>query len=56
MAHINVGNMDDVNTMLTPLMNIKGVHGFAANMGHESKSKSRLLQAYTPARVGQIGY
>ena len=52
MAHINVGNMDNVNTLLTPLMGMKGVHGYSMNMGEE-KPKSRLLQSssYTPGRV-----
>jgi hypothetical protein len=33
LAHINVGNMDYVNTMMTPLMGMKGVQGFTMNMG-----------------------
>lgn len=50
MAHINVGNMDYVNTMMTPLMGMKAVHGFSLNLGKEEKK--RLLQAsYTPSRV-----
>jgi hypothetical protein len=57
LAHINVGNMDYVNTMMTPLMGLKGVQGFTANLGQENKH-SRLLQAssYTPSRVNSIGY
>ena len=27
LAHLSIGNMDNVNTMLTPLMGLKGVHG-----------------------------
>lgn len=47
--------MDNVNTMLTPLMEMKGVHGFAMSMGKENKR--RLLQnSYTPNRVESIGY
>ena len=49
LAHINVGNMDQVNTMMIPLMGMKGVHGFAFNVGNEKK---RMLQtSYTPSRV-----
>jgi hypothetical protein len=57
LAHINVGNMDYVNTMMTPLMGMKGVHGLALGLGSESK-KSRMLQVsgYTPSRVQSIGY
>jgi hypothetical protein len=33
LAHINIGNMDNVNTMMTPLMGMKGVHGFTMNLG-----------------------
>lgn len=33
MAHLNVGNMDNVNTLMTPLMGMKGVHGFSMSMG-----------------------
>lgn len=57
MAHLNVGNMDNVNTLMTPLMGLKAVHGLSLNMGQES-SKHRLLQssAYTPDRVQSIGY
>lgn len=52
MAHINVGNMDNVNTLLTPMMGMKGVHGYSMNLGKEN-SKSRLLQSssYTPDRI-----
>lgn len=38
LAHINVGNMDYVNTLMTPLMGMKGVHGFTLGLGQE-KSK-----------------
>ena len=53
MSHLNVGNMDNVNTMMTPLMGMKGVHGLTMDMGKESTNKSRLLQSssYTPGRV-----
>lgn len=52
MAHLNVGNMDNVNTLMAPLMGMKGVHGYSMNLGEE-KAKSRLLQSssYTPGRV-----
>lgn len=33
LAHINVGNLDNVNMLITPLMGLKGVHGFTANIG-----------------------
>jgi cysteine-rich repeat protein len=34
LAYLSTGNMDNVNTMLTPLMEMKGVQGFSMNMGH----------------------
>ncbi len=33
LAFLSTGNMDNVNTMLTPLMGMKGVQGFALNLG-----------------------
>ena len=29
LAHLSVGNMDKVNTLLTPIMGMKGVHGMS---------------------------
>jgi hypothetical protein len=33
LAFINVGNMDYVNTMMAPLMGMKGVQGFSMSLG-----------------------
>ena len=30
LAHLSVGSMDNVNPLLTPLMDMKSVHGFSA--------------------------
>ena len=30
LAHLSVGSMDNVNPLLTPLMDMKGVHGYQA--------------------------
>ena len=57
LAFINVGNLDNVNTMMTPLAGLKGVHGFKADLGQDP-APSRLLAAVSdaPARVQTIGY
>ena len=30
LAHLSVGSMDNVSPLLTPLMDMKGVHGYQA--------------------------
>jgi hypothetical protein len=52
--------MDNVNTMLTPLMSMKGVHGLNIDIDDKEKTPNqRQLQtgsALTPERVKSIGY
>lgn len=57
LAFINVGNLDNVNTMMTPLAGLSGVQGFKADLGQDPAS-SRLLAAVSdaPSRVQTIGY
>jgi hypothetical protein len=56
LAFFSLGSMDNVNIMMSPMMGMKGINGYAMGMGNDPK-KHRLLQStLTPARINTIGY
>jgi hypothetical protein len=44
LAFFSLGSMDNVNMMMSPIMGMKGINGYAMSMGKDP-SKSRLLQS-----------
>ena len=57
LAFFSLGSIDHVNILMSPMMGMKGINGYAMNMGNDP-SKSRLLQTQTltPTRINSIGY
>lgn len=57
LAFFSLGSLDNVNIMMSPLMGMKGINGFAISLGSDPQ-KSRLLQSQplTPERIKSIGY
>jgi hypothetical protein len=57
LAFFSLGSIDHVNVMMSPMMGMKGINGYAMKMGKDP-SKSRLLQTQTltPTRINSIGY
>lgn len=60
LAFFSVGNMDNVNTLMAPMMGMKGVNGLNLDLDDKEKTQreKRRLQssALTPNRVQSIGY
>jgi len=58
LAFFSIANMNDVNTMLAPISEMKGVNGLNLDIDNSERTKNRLLQstALTPERVQTIGY
>jgi hypothetical protein len=57
LAFFSLGSIDHVNIMMSPMMGMKGINGYAMSIGNDP-SKSRLLQTQTltPSRINSIGY
>jgi cysteine-rich repeat protein len=57
LSFFSMASMDNVNIMMSPMMGMKGINGFAIGMGKDP-SKKRMLQTQTltPSRVNSIGY
>lgn len=58
LAFFSIANMNDVNTLLAPISEMKGVNGLNLDIDNSERTKNRLLQstALTPERVQTIGY